>query len=183
MTSHRFTPTRRAAGLTVLAAIAALAAGCATRPEVRTDQEPGSDLKAYQTFAFYESGSPAYMSLLEKHLRHATRTQLEHRQYRYDEHNPDLRVNYALHVIDRQEVRSVSSAHLRYPTWGHGGVETIDYKQGALAIDLVDAKRNALVWRAVAEGRLDLMALDQPQSAIDATVVELFSRFPGAAKP
>jgi Domain of unknown function (DUF4136) len=183
MTSHRFALTRRAAGFATLAAIAALAAGCATKADVRTDQEPGSDLKAYQTFAFYESANPAYMSLLEKHLRHAARTQLERQQYRYDERNPDLRVNYALQVLDKQEVQSTSRGHLGYRAWAYSGVETVDYKQGTLAIDLVDAKRNALVWRAVAEGRLDHKAMEQPQATIDAVVGEMFTRFPGAAKP
>jgi hypothetical protein len=179
----RFAPTRRAAGLATLAAIAALAAGCASKPDVRTDQEPGSDLKSYRSFAFYDSASPAYMSLLEKHLRQAARTQLERANYRYDERNPDLRVNYALQVIEKQEVQSASRGHLGYRAWGYTGVETIDYKQGTLAIDLVDARRNALVWRAVAEGRLDQKAMEQPQATIDAVVGEMFTRFPGAAKP
>lgn len=177
-----FALTRRAVGLAALAAIAAVAAGCATKPDVRTDQEPGSDLAAYQTFAFFAPSDNNYMSLLEKHLRAATREQLERQHYRYDERNPDLRVNYSLQVVDKQELQSSSPGHLTYGPWLYTGVETVAYRQGTLAIDLVDASRNALVWRAVAEGRLDRKAMEQPGPTIDAVVGELFTRFPGAAK-
>jgi hypothetical protein len=184
MTPSRSALTRRTVGLAALAALAAAAAGCATRPGVRTDQAAGSDLKSYRSFAFYDSSAnPPYMSLLEQHLRHAARAQLERQHYRYDERDPDLRVNYALHVIDRQELQPASHGHLGYRAWAYSGVETVNYRQGTLAIDLVDARRNALVWRAVAEGRLDAKSMEQPQAAIDAVVGEMFTRFPGAARP
>jgi hypothetical protein len=174
--------TRRTAGLAALAGLMALAAGCATKPDVRADQEPGTDLKAYRTFAFYESATPSYMSLAEKRLRAAARVQLERQHLTYDERHPDLRVNYALHVVEKQELKSAPAAG----RFGHRGwsnsVESAEYRQGTLAIDLVDAKRNALVWRAVAEGRLDAKAMEQPGATIDAVVGELFARFPGVAQ-
>lgn len=167
--------TRRAAGLAALA-VAALAAGCATQPDVRHDQAPGSDLAAYKTFAFYEPAAAPYASLLEQRLRQATRAQLERQHYVYDERNPDLRVNYALHVIDKQELQSMPTAgRFGWRGWNNG-LQTVEYRQGTLAIDLVDARRNALVWRAVAEGRLDAKAMEQPGPAIDAAVGELFAR-------
>jgi hypothetical protein len=149
---------------------------------VRTVQESDADLRAYKTFAFYESASPGYLSLAETRLRSAAREQLERQHYTYDEQHPDLRVNYALHVLEKQELRSTpSGGRLGYRTWTGGGVESVEYRQGTLAIDLVDARRNALVWRAVAEGRLDAKALQQPGDTIDAVVTDLFTRFPGAA--
>jgi hypothetical protein len=175
--------TRRGAGLAVLVPLLALAAGCASKPDVRTAQDPGVDLDAYKTFAFYESSSPGYMSLAEKRLRAAARAQLERQHYTYDEDSPDLRINYALHVVEKQELRSTPGAgRFGYRGWGVGGVESVEYRQGTLAIDLVDTRRNALVWRAVAEGRLDADAMEQPGAAIDAAVGEMFSRFPGGAQ-
>jgi hypothetical protein len=100
----------------------------------------------------------------------------------YDERNPDLRVNYALQVVDKQELHSTPRGHLGYRAWAYNGVETVAFRQGTLAIDLVDVRRNALVWRAVAEGRLDSQAMEQPGPTIDAVVGEMFTRFPGAAK-
>lgn len=174
---------RRTVGLAAAATLVIVAADCATRADVRTDQEPGNDLAAYKTFAFFDASNGAYMSLLEKRLRAATREQLERQRYTYDERNPDLRVNYALQVVDRQELQSTPRGHLGYRAWAYSGVETVAFRQGTLAIDLVDARRNALVWRAVAEGRLDSKAIEQPGSTIDAVVGEMFTRFPGAARP
>jgi Domain of unknown function (DUF4136) len=172
------TLTRRAAGLATLAFVA-LAAGCASKPDVRHDQASGTDFGAYKTFAFYESGSASYASLLEQRLRQATRAELERQRYVYDERNPDLRVNYALHVIDKQELQSMPSAgRFGYRGWYGTSLQTVEYRQGTLAIDLVDARRDALVWRAVAEGRLDSKAIEQPGPAIDVAVGELFARFP-----
>jgi Domain of unknown function (DUF4136) len=172
--------TRRAAGLAALAVVA-FAAACATKPDVRHDLDPAADLGTYKTFAFYDAGSASYESLLEQRLRQATRAQLERQRYVYDERNPDLRVNYALHVIDKQELQSIPAAGRfgGYRGWNNH-LQTVEYRQGTLAIDLVDAKRNALVWRAVAEGRLDSKAIEQPGPTIDAAVGELFARFPGA---
>ena len=171
--------TRRTAGLAALATLVALAAGCASKPDVRADQEPGNDLKAYRSFAFYDTASPAYMSLLEQRVRAATREQLERAHYSYDERHPDLRVNYALHMVEKQELRS-TPGRFGYRT---SGIESVEYRQGTLAIDLVDVRRNALVWRAVAEGRLDAKAIEQPGPTVDAVVGEMFARLPGAAKP
>lgn len=174
--------TRRAFGIGALALLT-LAAGCATKPDLRFDQEPGSDLTAYRSFAFYEPADGAYMSLLEKRLRHATRNQLERQNYVYDERYPDLLVNYGLQVLDKQALQSTYQGGLRYRGWGGSGVESVDYRQGTLLIDLVDTRRQALVWRAVAEGRLDAQALQQPGPTIDAVVAEMFTRFPGGVKP
>lgn len=176
----RTSVTRRTAGLATLAVVAC-AAGCASKPDVRHDQAPGVDLGAYKTFAFYEAGGAPYASLLEQHLRQATRARLERQQYVYDERDPDLRVNYALQVFDKQALQSTPGAG-RFGGWYGQNLQTVEYRQGTLAIDLVDARRNALVWRAVAEGRLDSKAIEQPGPAIDAAVSELFARFPAAAQ-
>lgn len=176
------TLTRRAAGLATLVSLVALAAGCASQPEVHADQDPGADLNAYKTFAFYESASPSYLSLAEMRLRAATREQLERQRYTYDERQPDLRVNYALHVVEKQALRVTPGGGFGYRSRALGGVESVDYRQGTLAIDLVDARRNTLVWRAVAQGRLDAQAMERPDTAIDAVVSAMFTRFPGVAQ-
>lgn len=169
--------TRRAAGLTLLALLGA-AAGCATKPDVRHDQDAGFDLKAYRTFAFYEPASLHYTSLLEQRLRQATREQLERISVRYDERDPDLRVNYLLQVLDRQELRTTPAARFGYRGWNGGQLETVDVRDGTLAIDLVDARRNLLMWRGVAEGRIDAKTAAQPGPAIDAVVAQLIAHVP-----
>lgn len=168
----------------------ALAAGCTTTSiDVRRDQDPSADLRSYQTFAFYEDapgGTPGYATLIGQRLKQATREQLERQDYVYSERNPDLKVALHLVVREKQEVRSAPGARgfHGYRGWVSTDIETVDYKQGTLAIDLVDAKRNALVWHGVAEGRLDAKSMEQPGPAIDAAVGQILAglRDPQAAK-
>jgi hypothetical protein len=90
-------------------------------------------------------------------------------------------------VREKQEVRSAPGARgfHGYRGWVSTDIETVDYKQGTLAIDLADTRRNALVWHGVAEGRLDAKAMEQPGPAIDAAVGQILAglRDNAAARP
>lgn len=172
----------------VAVALTAFAVGCASRPDVRLDQDPQVDLRSYRTFGFYEPAATeraGYTSLLNSRLQQATRSQLEKQHYVYSESNPDLRVNVMVQVADRVELRSMPSSRgfYGYRGWGHGGVETVDYRQGTLRIDLVDNQRRALVWQGVAEGRLDSKSIHNPGPSVDVAVSEIFARFPDGKAP
>ena len=167
-----------------------LVAGCASVPTVRVDKDPSVNLRAYKTFAFFEPaarsgplpplpfldppapGGGRYTTLQIQHLQSATREQMERQGYVYDEAYPDLRVNAVLHVDDRIELRSYGYIGL------NGRLDSDYYRQGMLSVDLVDARRNALVWQGVAEGRIDTQASKDPGSAIEAAVAEIFAVFP-----
>jgi hypothetical protein len=164
-----------------LAAMLALGAGCATRPDVRSDQDSSVELASYKTFGFYATNeSSPYATLLASRLNAAAREQLERRRFVYSEHEPDLRVNLRLAVDDRLQIRSSPTHRVGWRAGFGGDIETVEYRQGTLAIDLVDVKRNLLVWHAVAEGRLDTKAMEQPGPAIEAAVGEVFGHFPVA---
>jgi hypothetical protein len=122
-------PNRRAAGVALLAAAVAATAACASRPDVRHDQDASVDLTAYRSFAFYDSPALRYTSLLEQRLRQATRAQLERAHCVYDERDPDLRVNYLLHVLDKQELRSTPGTG--YRGWNGARLETVDVREFA----------------------------------------------------
>lgn len=178
---------KRTLSAAAVALLVALTAGCANQPATRFDKDPSADLGSYKTFGFFEptaANNARYATLVTKHLEQATRTQLEHQRYVYSEHDPDLRVNVMVHAVDKLALRSTAPSGFRgrygWGGWG-GGVESVEYRQGTLTIDLVDARRNALVWRGVAEGRLDDKALEAPGAVIDETVAELFAAFPAAA--
>jgi hypothetical protein len=164
-----------------LAAAACAAAGCATAPSVRVDKDPGADLAAYQRFAFYSplgTNRANYSTLTTTHLKHATREQLEKAGLTYDEANPQVLVNFRLLVTEKQELRSLGTG----PFGWRGNLETVDYKAGALSVDLIDAKRNALVWQGTAEGRVGDKALQEPGAAMESAVAEIFRDFPNTRK-
>jgi len=175
--------------LRALAVLVVLAlCGCASGPQIRVDMDTRVNLKAYKTFAFFESVSTdgaGYSSLLSTRLKAATRAQLEKQGYRYSTTEPELLVNFFLKIVKRQEVRSTGGYYGYrqgyYGTWtGYPYVETVDYKEGTLSIDLVDAKQKQLIWQGVAEGEVSDEAQQNPGPAIDRVVTQIFSNFPNA---
>jgi hypothetical protein len=162
--------------LTALALIAMLA-GCASAPATHGVAEPQADLGAYRTFGFYETAAREYSTLTSIRLEQATRQQLQRLGYRYVERDPDLRVNILLKLEDIQEARTVttSAGRFAYRGWVSNAVETVRFREGTLAIDLVDTKRNAMVWRGVAADRIRRSELRNPGDTLDTVVRELFA--------
>ena len=165
--------------------------GCASGPEIRVDMDPKTDLRIYRTFAFFEPVAiegGQYATLISTRLRQATRAQLERIGFRYAADAPDLRVNFFLKVVNTQQVRSSGSGYYGYRsgyygTWsGYPYVETVDYREGTLSIDLVDTKRKQLVWQGIAEGEVQDEALKDPGPAVDRVVTLIFSNFPYAPR-
>ena len=162
--------------------------GCATGPTVRVDMDPSANLRSYKTFAFFEPVSTddnKYTTLTSTRLKQSTRAQLERLGFVYiDEEEPDLRVNFYLKVVDKQALQSTGSNYYtyrgdRYGTWsGYPNVTTVDYREGTLIVELVDAKRKQLVWQGVAEGEIKEKALKNPGPALDRAVTKIFSNFP-----
>jgi hypothetical protein len=97
-------------------------------------------------------------------------------------------VNIFLKIVDKQQVRSSGSGYYSYRggyygTWsGYPYVETVDYREGTLSIDLVDTKRKQLVWQGIAEGEVQDEALKDPGPAVDRVVTLIFSNFPYAPR-
>ncbi|MFZ9061499.1 MAG: DUF4136 domain-containing protein, partial [Steroidobacteraceae bacterium] len=63
------------------------------------------------------------------------------------------------------------------PEW-----EVVNYRQGTLTIDLVDAARNTLVWTATAEGRVSEDVMRRPGRAVDETVTLMLRPLPSARR-
>jgi hypothetical protein len=116
---------------------------------------------------------------------------MQNRGYRYVDSGGDLLVNFFANSQEKQEVRSYPTGPAyggyygyrggMYGGWGGYEVQTINYREGTLAIDLVDGTRKQLVWTGVAEGRVSKEARKNPGPAIDKVVSEIFAAYPGRA--
>lgn len=179
--------------LRAAALLLSLLSACATGPEIRVDKDPTVDMSTYKSFAFFDqvaTDRAQYSTIVTSRLKQATRTQLERVGYTYKEQEPDLRVNFFLNIREKQEIRSSPSMTMgvgyygyrggMYGTWGGypQDIDTVEYKAGTLSIDLVDAKKNTLVWQGLAEGRVKDEAIRNPGPAVDAVVAEIFRNFP-----
>lgn len=193
------------AGRIGLVAMAILIAGCASGPDYRSDYDRSIDFASYETWGFYEplgTDRAGYSSLISRYFREAIQREMLALGYRYvDAGTPDLLVNVAANAEDVTEVRSrtVPDVGLSY---GYGigyygyrrglyavyprystEVETVHYKQGTANVDVVDNRRNQLIWEGVAEGRLSRESMADPQGAISRVVAGIFDRFPTALPP
>jgi hypothetical protein len=179
-----------ATGLAVLLTLA----GCGSSgPSIRVDGDPAANIPSFRTFGYFDqlaTDKAGYSTILTARLKDATRRELEKHGYQYVDANPELLVNFNVNIAEKTEIRSSPSTSVGYGYYGYragmygawGGypqdIETRNYKQGTLSIDVVDASKRALVWQGVAEGRVSKEAQQNPGPAIDAVVAQIMAGFP-----
>jgi len=179
----------------VVAALAgaSLVAGCAVNP-VTSDYDSSADFNKYRSFNFVArqsaDGEP-YKSLLDKRLEAAITSEMQARGYKLVEAGAatDLVVDYHAHVEEKQKI--VSSPEPVH--WGRGWydpwpaynntVRSVDYKQGTLIINLVDAATKQMVWQGTMQGTVKRSDLENPSAAVAAAVGKMFSEYPFRAGP
>ncbi len=183
----------------VLAAGAILISACANTPTIRRETNPDATFSSYKTFGFLSplaTDKFPYESLLTQHLKDATRQAMESKGYIFSNRTPDLLVNFYVNIQNKQDVYTTpgSRAYSGYPGgyYGYRGgyyrvystatIQTVNYKQGTLTIDLVDAKEKVLAWSATAESRISGEALKDPGPAIDTLVTNMMSPIAAAVR-
>jgi Domain of unknown function (DUF4136) len=187
-----FTPCRPTGGARqlLLLATAILISACASTPDIRSDTNPTVDFASYKTFGFFSplaTDKAGYQTVFTVHLKDATRRAMESKGYVFSESNPDLLLNFYANVQDKQEIQSTPGTagygyrgYYGYRGGYYGGyntatIETVNYKQGTLTIDLIDAKQKSLAWTATAEGRVSSEASKNPGPAIDTLVTSMMT--------
>jgi hypothetical protein len=180
----------------ILAGTAALALGaCATTsgPTVRVDADPTANMASYGTYSFFEpfgTDRSGAATPLGNTVKQALRREMDVRGLRYVESGGDLLVNAAVKSSDKTDVSTMPTMDPyfgyrggRYNPWVGYSQETIvrQYTEGTLTIDLVDRARKQLVWSGAAFGRVTDKVRNNPQSAVDTAVREIFARYPKAA--
>lgn len=182
---------KRIKGIAIVAAVlagAGLVSGCASNP-VSSDYDTSADFAKYQSFNFIVEKSPdsePYKSLLDNRLEAAITREMQARGYILVEADAetDLTVDYHAHVEDKQKI--VSSPEPMH--WGRGwydpwpaynsNVRTVDYKQGTLIINLVDAASKQMVWQGMMQGTVKRSDLENPSAAVSNAVTRIFSEYP-----
>jgi Domain of unknown function (DUF4136) len=166
-----------------------LAAACASKPEIRADGDPSVNLASYKSFGFFDKLSTdksKYSTMITSRLKESTRRELQKRGYQESE-QPQLLVNFSTNVENRTEVQSSGASYGfygyragMYGAWGGypQDVYTTHYQQGTLAIDVVDAAKEQLVWQGVAQARLTKKMVENAEATIDSVVTDIFAKYP-----
>lgn len=145
--------------------------GCGLRYEVRTDWDEAVDYRAFRTWDFpaepqRDTAGVLDNALVRRRIENllAARLEAEGLQRAPAGSAPDLRVRYWLGTRERVRVDQVGGSpfvHPWGPRWGgrwttwHRDTVVREYTEGTIVIDLVDAARDELVWRAYLAGNLE----------------------------
>ncbi len=179
-----------------MAVLAALTlAGCSS-VRVSADFDPAANLHSYKTFAWLpgpqkETGNERIDNpLLDKRIRDGVTRQLQLQGYvEADASAADMLVGYHISLDRKLDVTTVNN-HYGYGYRGAGGSpiassHTVvhEYETGTLIIDLVDRRKNQLVWRGSGESRLTKRPTPEETDKKVATVVAaILAKFPPAKK-
>ena len=178
-------------GACIAAVLLVAAAGCETRPQVRTNMDPSADLSAFKTYGFVaDPGTDRNgdSTPLTSQFESSISRQLEARGYRRVDTAPDLLVNFNINdVTDRSDIRLTSGYGISGGNYdyrfgyygGYNGIQTIHYKTGTANINIVDATGHKLLWEGTAAGKLSDSPTNDRHPAINKVVEQLFAQFPG----
>lgn len=187
--------------LSYIGVCALLLPGCASGPDIFVNEDPQANFANYNTYGFppelSTDRSAGYGSLLSQYLKNAVSRELDARGYR-EAANPDLEVNFYVHTQEKIKTTQTPTTMGyygyrggRYGTWGgYGGVayetRVTQYTEGTLNVDLVDNKRDQLVWEAAMVGRVSKDARENLEPRVNEAIAELFLEYPyraGQAAP
>ena len=179
--------------LLLIAVTVLVMTGCASGPDVFINEDPAADFGAYRSYGFppelSTDKSGGYGSLLSQYLKTAVSREMDARGYTQSG-NPDLEVNFYLHTEEKIKTTQTptSTGYYgyrggRYSSWGGygGGVgyetRVTQYTEGTLNVDLVDNKRDQLVWEAAMVGKVSKDARENLESAVNEAIAELFQSY------
>lgn len=171
----------------IVAAI--LVSACSSVRIKDVDRAPAFTLSQYKTFSFYDieaSGDALGPKAQEnaKLLMQAVSKQLNSRGLLYQEKGGELLVNIGVSVMEEVQTRETSFANpgdrmgyvgQRSYKWEAGEVPIGTYRNGSVAIELVDAQANALKWHGVAESVLPEKEKNVP-ALIEEAMAKLLSK-------
>jgi hypothetical protein len=171
--------------LAALAAAALVLAGCATL-QVTSRVEPGADLTQLRVFAWepadaYATGDPRLDNnpFFHDYLQGAVERQLLRRGYveaSTADLPPDLLLHYHASVNQRMEIDEPDPGCVA----DNCKPGVIEYEQGTLVVDAVDAKTKRVVWRGWAQESVQgiIDSQDKMEEEIDRIILQMLQNFP-----
>lgn len=194
--------TLKSLALPAVAIVTALATGCASGPDLRSDYDRTANFAEYRTYNFFDDAGPggsSYQNLFSQYVESAIDKEMQARGYEKSD-NPDLLINFNAILRDKTKVTTTPAptygvGYYGYrggfydPWYGYGYAQEThvsQYTEGTFNIDLVDAEKKRLVWECVGVGRVSDDQLDNVELAVNEAVPKYFEKFPfraGSATP
>ena len=177
---------------TALVAVALLAAGCASGPDIRADYDRSADFGKYRTYGFVAQRAPGsnsspWASRSRRPLRRARWSRAATRSPTI----PDLVLAFKGKLEEKTDIESTPAPYYG-PGWGYRGwygapygggseVTTRRYKVGTLIMDVIDREKKQAVFQGGIEGVVTKEMVANKQAAIEQAVAHIFSKYPFVA--
>ena len=153
--------------------------------KVTSDHDLEADFTRYKTFA-WKPGTEAANPITEKRIHRAIEAELVAKGLVAAADAPDLYVYTHVSTSQTSSVDFVGYGYGGYAGWdgwGYWGpvattINMRDVYHGSLIVDLVDTKKNALVWRAVANETFLELDMDKIAKTVNKVVKKMFRAFP-----
>ena len=173
--------------LLLVAAIGLL--GSCTSVRVLADYDRGADFTQYRSYAFYKTGiDKAQISDLDKkRILRAIETEMNARGYVKSE-SPDLLISIFTTEKERVDIYNNNWAWGYGWGWGWGpywggpgwwGTNVSTRTEGALYIDLIDARKKELIWQGRGTGTLSkTQDVAKKEERIRKFVASILAKYP-----
>jgi hypothetical protein len=160
---------------------ALLLVGCAGQIQTNTTYDDSADFAAYRTFAqapapTYASDMPGYSEITGRNIQDQIANNLQQKGLQaasWDD--ADLQVSFTLGGQARQDTEYWGG----WGWYGAGEVETENYVQGSLVIDMADRAKKRLVWHGF--GTENLFSEGASDGTIARAVDAVLAKYPPAA--
>ncbi|MBO6212024.1 DUF4136 domain-containing protein [Algoriella sp.] len=153
--------------------------------QVSTDYDRSANFSTYKTYSYHEKGLDKLKvnDLDKRRLLTAIDTQMAAKGFTKVSSDADLVVNV---LTSTKEKISVSNNNWGYGPYGYyggyyGGTNVSQYQAGTIVIDIIDDKKNVLVWQGVGAD-LNLSNISAKAERIPKAVEEILSKFPPQPK-
>lgn len=161
--------------------------GCAVN--LKTTYDHQKDFNSYQTFCWmngceFTVTGPDYLSdeKLRASVKQSIINELEKKGMRYDENNPDLVIDFHITLVEESAIIHHRDEDEPFYYKPMDEMETINYLNGTLVIDMADRKEGRMVWRSVVNGYMDTHP-ELTEENLGKGIRQALKHFPPRPKP
>lgn len=151
-----------------------------------SDYDKNADFSAIKSFSIHEEGfkNLKVNDIDKSRIREALVQHLTAKGLTQTSSQGDVIVNVSAYNKDNVDVNYNSYGWGM--GWGYGGFgmswgtsspSVNQYKVGSLVVDIVDSKKNTLIWQGIANG-IRVEKLDKKQELIDEAMQKVMAKFP-----
>ncbi|MCI9846371.1 DUF4136 domain-containing protein [Flavobacterium pectinovorum] len=166
---------------------------CSPTVNVTRDYDYAVNFSEFKTFTVYDlkAQEGQVNELNADRITKAIRAEMIAKGFTESTTNPDLKVNAVSILKNKTSVTANSyydygTMHRPYRYWGSGSMllnnntvtlNTDDYLDGSLIIDIVSAKTGKLVWQGLGNAEID-SKLKNPEEFINSAIKKILAGFP-----